>query len=108
MVRTSFHQIKHGAALGRDAPPAICPVDQPLRKDVQPRHPPGEPPGALGPVATAGRQNGHIPLEILQGSEPIRVAHQDLEDRHVEIHPRPHMTIVTSSGLLREHCGPLV
>jgi hypothetical protein len=26
----------------------------------------------------------------------------------VEIHPRPHMTIVTSSGLLREHCGPLV
>ncbi|MDA9415486.1 hypothetical protein XI04_20275 [Bradyrhizobium sp. CCBAU 11430] len=36
--------------------------------------------------AAAGRQDGHVAFEVLHDGEAIRIAHQDLEDRHLEVH----------------------
>lgn len=57
--------------LGRDLPAATDAFDQPLWPDLEIRDPCREPPGPVRPIASAGRQNGHVALEVLHHGEAM-------------------------------------
>jgi hypothetical protein len=42
--------------------------------------------GPVRPIAAAGRKDGHVAFEVLHEGEAIRIAHHDVEDRHLEVH----------------------
>lgn len=44
--------------------------------------------GSIRPFAATGRQDGHVALEVFHEGEAVRIAHQDLQHRDLEIHAR--------------------
>jgi len=87
--RPCFHEFENLPPLGSQPPPAAGAFDQPLRPDVEIRNPRREAPSPIRPVVPAGRQDGHVPLEVFHRCKPLRVCHQDLKDCHLEVHARP-------------------
>ena len=84
-----FNNLEDFPPLRSQAPPAAQAFDQALGPDVQIRYSRGEALGPVGPVSTACSQDGHVALEILHDGKTVRIAHQDLEDRDLEVHARP-------------------
>lgn len=56
---------------------------------VEAGHPRRKELGPVRPIAAAGRQDGHVALEVLHDGKAIRIAHQNLEDRNLEARPTP-------------------
>jgi len=85
-----LHERQDVSPLGGHSPAAADALDQPLRKDVEVRHSAGKTSSRVGPIAAAGRQDGHVALEVLHDGKAVRIAHQDLQYRNLEIQrPRP-------------------
>ena len=70
----------------RGIPSPAYAFDQPLRQDGEVWKTGGEASGSIRAVPATGRQDGHVPLEVLHDGKAVRVAHQDLEDCHLEVH----------------------
>jgi hypothetical protein len=81
-----FHGIQNGEALLGNAPAAIQPLDEALAKNVQVGSAGSQPFGAFSPVATAGRKKRHIPPEVRDRRETLRITDEYLENRHLEVH----------------------
>jgi hypothetical protein len=69
--RAGFHELESRPSLGRDPPAAAGSFDQPLRKDVQIRHPGGEASCPVCPFAGTCRQDGHVAFEVLHDGKAI-------------------------------------
>jgi hypothetical protein len=78
--------LQNRASLVGDTPAAVHPLDETLGEDIQVGHAGCQSLRAFGPVPSAGRQNRHIALEVRHRSEPVWIADQHLEDRHLEVH----------------------
>lgn len=81
-----LHDLQNRASLISDTPAAVHPLDETLGEDIEVGHAGCQSLRAFGPVRFAGRQNRHIALEIGHGGEPVWIADQHLENRHLEVH----------------------
>ena len=82
----SLHDLENRASLISDTPAAVHPLNESLGEDIQVGHADCQSLRPFGPVRSARGQNRHISLEVRHGGEPVWIADQHLENRHLEVH----------------------
>lgn len=58
-------------------------------ENIEIRHACREARSPVRPFAAAGHEDSHVPFEVLHDGEAIRIAHEDLKNRHLEVHAPP-------------------
>ncbi|MET4234578.1 hypothetical protein ABIA85_007883 [Bradyrhizobium sp. LA6.10] len=89
--RARFHHTKHRASLFMRHPPFIRSIGcwEKMSRFGTGR---GQSLCEPSPMPTARRQNGHVPLKLCHGREPVRIAHQYLQDCDLEVHLSDNIT----------------